>query len=95
MASETLTAISAMSGLDSFEQPDQKHPDGFLQMVSAPLQATSDLPKLKSLLYDKYKIEVPLIHWNGCKFIRVSVQGYNTRKDLGKLISALKENKNL
>jgi isopenicillin-N epimerase len=95
MASETLTAISAMSGLDSFEQPDQEHPDGFLQMVSAPLQATSDLPKLKSLLYDKYKIEVPLIHWNGSKLIRVSVQGYNTRKDLGKLISALKENKNL
>lgn len=95
MARETLMDISAMTGLDSFKQPDRKLPDGFLQMVSAPLPTTTDLPALKNLLYDKYRIEVPLIHWNGCNLVRVSVQGYNTRKEIRKLISALKENINL
>jgi len=32
---------------------------------------------------------VPLIDWNGNKLIRVSVQGYNTKRDIGKLCRAL------
>ena len=49
----------------------------------------SDLIALKTSLYDEYRIEVPLILWNGYKLIRVSVQGYNTRRDIDKLVKAL------
>ncbi len=92
MAHEILMNICAMTGLDPFEQPGPKHPGGSLQMVSAPLPVTTDLFALKILLYDKYGIEVPLILWNGRKLIRISVQGYNTHKDLKRLITALREN---
>lgn len=92
MAHETLMDICAMTGLTPFEQPYPKNSRGVLQMVSAPLPAATDLPSLKTLLYDKYGIEVPLFLWNGYKLIRVSVQGYNTHKDLKKLMDALIEN---
>ena len=61
----------------------------FRQMASAPLPMDTDIPLLKSRLYDEYRIEVPVHVWNGNKLIRVSVQGYNTKSDVDKLIEAL------
>jgi isopenicillin-N epimerase len=58
-------------------------------MAIAPLPP-SNLEVLKSRLYDEYKIEVPLIQWQEKQFVRVSVQGYNSRQDLDALVSALK-----
>ena len=92
LAHDILLDICELTDQDSFEQPDPGHSGNALQMVSAPLPATTDLPALKTLLYEKYRIEVPLILWNGRKLIRVSVQGYNTRKEAKKLVAALREN---
>jgi isopenicillin-N epimerase len=47
------------------------------------------LAVLKSRLYDEYHIEVPLILWGESKFIRISVQGYNTQEDIDALVDAL------
>jgi selenocysteine lyase/cysteine desulfurase len=58
-------------------------------MVAAPLPAETDINALKTRLYDDYRIEVPLIEWNGNKLIRVSVQGYNTQRDIDTLCQAL------
>jgi len=75
-----LTGLSPLhSGADSW----------FRQMVAAPLPADTDISLLKTQLYNEYHIEVPLIDWNGNKLIRVSVQGYNTRREIGKLCRAL------
>ncbi len=68
------------------------HSDGegwFAQMAAAPLPASTDLAALKTRLYDIHRVEVPLIDWNGRKFVRVSVQGYNTRRDTDALLAAL------
>jgi isopenicillin-N epimerase len=70
------------------------HPqtDGwFCQMAAAPLPVDTDIVLLKKRLYDEYRIEVPLIDWNGNKLIRISVQGYNTQRDVDKLIRALSD----
>jgi isopenicillin-N epimerase len=61
----------------------------FAQMTAAPLPMQTDLALLKNRLYDEYRIEVPMTENNGNKFVRISVQGYNTRRDLDKLIRAL------
>lgn len=63
--------------------------DWFRQMFAAPLPAKTDVAALKTRLYDEYRIEVPIIEWNGNKLIRVSVQGYNTEEDVGALYNAL------
>ncbi|MEJ5225946.1 MAG: aminotransferase class V-fold PLP-dependent enzyme, partial [Anaerolineales bacterium] len=64
--------------------------DYYRQMAAFPLPPHADLAALKTRLYDDYRIEVPLIAWNGYKLIRISVQGYNTRRDLTRLLTALK-----
>lgn len=64
--------------------------DWFWQLAAFPLPSHADLAVLKARLYDEYRIEVPLIVWNGYKLMRVSVQGYNTRRDLVRLRNALK-----
>lgn len=61
----------------------------FFQMGIAPLPKNTDLTVLKTRLYDEYQVEVPLIEWNGEKFVRISVQGYNTDADLEALFTGL------
>jgi isopenicillin-N epimerase len=59
-------------------------------MAIAPLPPDTDLVALMARLYDEYKVEVPLIEWNGHKFIRISVQGYNTQDDVSALMDGLR-----
>lgn len=83
---EAQERICSLSGLSPLSDDSW-----FGQFASFPLPDATDLGVLKKRLYDEYRIEVPLILWNGRKFIRVSVQGYNTRRDLEKLTKALGE----
>jgi selenocysteine lyase/cysteine desulfurase len=41
--------------------------------------------------YKKYKIQIPFILWNNISFIRISIQVYNTKEDVYKLLDALKK----
>jgi isopenicillin-N epimerase len=59
------------------------------QMATIPLPQLGDMDACKKQLYQVYKIEVPVLAWNGRHFIRVSVQAYNTQSDIDALIEAL------
>jgi isopenicillin-N epimerase len=89
LALETQKCICSLTGV----APLHSDADGwFRQFFAAPLKADTDIVALKERLYNKYGIEVPLIDWNGHKLIRVSIQGYNSQKDVDALLSALKKN---
>ena len=45
---------------------------------------------LQRRLYDEYRVEVPIIEWNGRRLVRVSVQGCNSADDVGALVEALR-----
>ena len=50
-------------------------------MVSHPLP--KDTPTdLKEILWNKHKIEIPIFEWKGLNLIRISIQIYNTKKDV-------------
>ena len=40
--------------------------------------------------YKKYKIQVPFIRWNNQSLFRISIQVYNSKEDVYKLLDALK-----
>jgi isopenicillin-N epimerase len=63
-------------------------PTWFAQMAVLPIPSC-DLAVLRNRLLDEYHIEIPPTAWNGQQFIRLSVQGYNTRSDIDRLIKAL------
>jgi len=44
---------------------------------------------LKELLFDKYKIEIPVMPLNGNYFLRYSINAYNSQEDLDVLYKAL------
>jgi isopenicillin-N epimerase len=78
--------ISDLFGLPPLTPDDEQW---FTQMSALPLPPC-DLDTLKRRLYDEYRIEIPVIRWNDRYFVRVSIQGYNTRADVDALIKALR-----
>ena len=59
------------------------------QMAALPLPPGTDPFALKERLYDRYRIEMPAIEWNGRPLLRISIQAYNGPADLDALLSAL------
>ena len=60
------------------------------QICSIPIK-TPDPVKLKQLLYDKYKIEIPVMPQDANVYIRYSVQVFNNQADLDRLYEVLTE----
>ena len=64
----------------------------WVQMVAIPLpQAGLPAEELKRRLWGDYQVEAPMVEWQGQRFVRVSIQAYNTRRDVNRLVSALAE----
>jgi len=63
--------------------------DFYHQMATIPIPQVKNLNHFKCRLYTDYKIEIPFIEWNNQHFLRLSVQGYNTKDDIDQLYSAV------
>jgi len=81
-----LDEISALTGLPPCYPPEAGR---FIQMAVAELPAAVNVAVLQARLYDEYRVEVPLLEWHGRKFIRISLQGYNSEADIQALLAAL------
>ncbi len=85
LARQAIERIEVLTGLS----PLYADAAGYVQMAAALLPPVADLPGLKQRLYDRYRVEIPLVQWNDCQFIRISVQGYNAPGDVDALMVAL------
>ncbi len=63
----------------------------FGQMCAAPLPATEHVTAeaFQRELWETHRIEVPIVEWEGQRFVRVSIQAYNSPRDVDRLIEAL------
>jgi isopenicillin-N epimerase len=77
--------INALTGLAPI-CPDST--DWYGQMAAVRLPQL-DCGALKTQLYDRYRIELPVYRWNDQPLLRVSCQAYNTPDDIEALVSAL------
>ncbi len=57
-------------------------------MAHVPLPP-GDAPQLQRTLWERHKIEVPIVAWNGGRYIRVSCHLYNNTTHIDRLIDAL------
>jgi isopenicillin-N epimerase len=81
-----ISQICDLSGLEPLYPLDS---DLYSQMGIAPLPLVKDLPAFGHRLYHDYHVVIPIVYWNGRTFVRISVQGYNTKADLEVLLKVL------
>ena len=62
--------------------------DFYSQMAIAPLPLV-DAAQLKRRLYDEFRVELPITQLDDRQFVRISIQGYNTKEDVDALMDAL------
>jgi isopenicillin-N epimerase len=81
-----LEQLQTLTGLEPAYADDTL----YHQLVIVPLPKIADLAAFKNKLYDDYLVEIPLTEYKDQQFARISVQGYNTKEDINRLITALK-----
>jgi isopenicillin-N epimerase len=77
--------MSELTGIEPLLADD---PRLFAQMATLPLPPC-DTAALKQRLYDEHRIEIPVTHWGNVPCLRISVQGYNTRADVERVLAAV------
>jgi len=83
-------ARQAIGNLTGLEALSHDSPEWYAQMVTVPLPPC-DADVLRRRLYDEFTVEVPVITWKGRRFVRISIQGYNTQANVDTLVLALAE----
>lgn len=85
---ETRARLLALPGVEPLHVDEREGQVWTSQMeaVSVPVE---DPLALHDRLYEEHRIEVPVYEWNGRTILRVSIQGYNTHRDVDILIEAL------
>jgi isopenicillin-N epimerase len=86
LAQETASRVAKITGLPPLSSPEFCAP----QMVAMPVPRCDPIA-LKAKLLDQHNIEIPVFDWQDHTIVRLSVQGYNTQKDMNVLVNALEQ----
>jgi isopenicillin-N epimerase len=87
LAAEALAGIAALTGLPPI-CPETA--TWWAQMCAAPLPTVGpSSEELKRRLWDDYAVEVPIVEWQGQRFVRISIQAYNSARDVDRLLEGL------
>jgi len=84
LAVQTRHRLNSLTGLNPICPENWFH-----QMFTSFLPKETDIERLNQNLYERFRIEVPIISWNGQNMIRVSLQGYNDKNDADYLLESI------
>ncbi len=89
LAGEFRSRIGKLTGLPHI-CPDST--DWWMQMCALPLPTDGQFSasELQAHLWNEYQVEVPITEWQGWRFVRTSVQAYNSVADLDRLLDGLR-----
>lgn len=72
-------------------QPVAAEGEGWFRQMSAfRIPAGVDGFELGRRLFDEHLVEIPVFQWMETQLLRISIQGYNTRQDVERLLSGLR-----
>ncbi|HUF37858.1 MAG TPA: aminotransferase class V-fold PLP-dependent enzyme [Anaerolineales bacterium] len=83
---EALAAVERLSGCEPVYTDDTF----YAQMATTALPQLTDPQAFKRKMVETYQVEIPVTAWRDRHFLRISIQGYNTGEDVGRLIDALR-----
>ncbi|WP_240229971.1 aminotransferase class V-fold PLP-dependent enzyme [Devosia lacusdianchii] len=86
LAQDTARRLGEITGLPPISSPEFSAP----QMVSMPIPEC-DPVDIHDRLLERHNIEIPVLKWKDGHFVRVSVQGYNSKAQMDLLIEAVTE----
>jgi len=88
LAATARERIAALTGLPQIS-PDS--PEWWMQMCAAPLPVRAGVPReeLHRWLWEEHGVEVPITDWQNQRFVRVSIQAYNSPADVERLLAGL------
>lgn len=92
LAAQARARVGALTGLAPIS-PDET-PDGprwWAQMCALPLPIRDEMSAeaLHGRLWDDFGVEAPIVEWGGQRFVRVSIQAYNSPHDVDRLVEGL------
>jgi isopenicillin-N epimerase len=82
-------AVDELTGLAPISPDEPTDHEWIGQLAAIRLPADVDVVALKEQLFDRYRIEVPVHHWNGQPLVRVSCTAHTTDADIDALVDAL------
>jgi isopenicillin-N epimerase len=90
LASQAQAHVAMITGLPPIS-PDT--PEWWAQMCVAPLPIDGNLAanELQRRLWDEYQVEIPIVEWQGYRFVRLSIQAYNSIADIERLLDGLNQ----
>jgi isopenicillin-N epimerase len=88
LARQAQAQIAALTHLSPIS-PDTA--DWWGQMCVAPLPTDGQLAarELQRRLWEEFQVEVPIVEWQGWRFVRLSVQAYNSVADVERCVAGL------
>jgi isopenicillin-N epimerase len=89
LLAEARERISALTGLPQVT-PDST--DWWVQLCAIPIpaQAGTTTTELNTLLREEFLVEAPFTGFDGRRFVRVSIQAYNSPRDVDRLVAGLR-----
>lgn len=95
MAGDFRQRMTQLTGLEPF-LPDSR--EWYGSMVAVPLPPGDGPPAkhgrgdvLQNELWEKHRIEIPVVDWHGRRLIRISCHWYNSTADIDRLMDALQD----
>jgi isopenicillin-N epimerase len=86
LAQEAARQVAALTDLPPIAPPELS-----AQVCAIPLPRRADVPAadLQHQLFALDQVEVPIVDWQDRRFVRVSIQAYNSPRDVTRLVAAL------
>jgi isopenicillin-N epimerase len=88
LAAQARARIGKLTGLAHI-CPDTSDWWGQMCTIPLPMRQEVSAEDLRTRLWDEFQVEVPVLDFDGQRYIRISLQAYNAREDVDRLLEAL------